>query len=89
MHDELTKNGVSRNRTGAYATSATLFGFLLFLTGAILVLVGMLDILVRIDSLRTALYLVIGLAMYKLGHSILNHFATLRTERERRKSHAR
>ncbi|RDV24856.1 hypothetical protein DXV75_12335 [Alteromonas aestuariivivens] len=58
---------------------------MLFLTGIMLVVVGLLDVLIRIDSLRTACYLVGGLILYKVGHVILRQCATLRTRPARRK----
>lgn len=72
-------------KPNATATSATIVGFLLFLTGVLLVIIGMIDVLVRIDSLRTGLMLLAGMLMYKLGHIILHHYATLRTRKERRR----
>ncbi len=72
-------------KTNATATSATIAGFLLFLTGVLLVIIGMIDVLVRIDSLRTGLMLLAGMLMYKLGRIILHHYATLRTRKERRR----
>lgn len=67
------------------ATSATILGFLLFLSGVLLVIIGMIDVLVRIDSLRTGLMLLAGMLMYKVGHIILHHYATLITRKERRR----
>ena len=64
----------------------TIAGFMLFLTGALLVLYGLLDIVVRMDSLITAGYLVIGLLMYKVGQYLLNHFAVFKVQRERRRA---
>lgn len=89
MIDELPKVRSSHGRLGACTTSVTLVGFVLFLTGAMFVVLGMLDLLVRVDSLRTALYFVVGYAMYKLGHAILRHFATLDSQRERRRNRGR
>lgn len=89
MIDELSKVRNSQSKLGACTTSATLIGFVLFLTGVMFVVLGMLDLLVRVDSLRTALYLVVGYVMYKLGHAILRHFATLRSQHERRRNQGR
>ncbi|GGW90902.1 hypothetical protein [Alteromonas halophila] len=89
MIDELARVRRTQNKPGACTTSATLIGFVLFLTGVMFVVLGMLDLLVRIESLRTALYFVVGYAMYKLGHAILRHFATFRSQRERRRNQPR
>lgn len=85
MHDETQAMSSHHKKTNATATSATIVGFLLFLSGVLLVVIGMIDVLVRIDSLRTGLMLLVGMLMYKLGHIILHHFATLSTRKERRR----
>ncbi|MDO6566855.1 hypothetical protein Q4561_07275 [Alteromonas sp. 1_MG-2023] len=64
----------------------TIAGFMLFLTGALMVLYGLLDIVVRMNSLLTAGYLVVGLLMYKFGQYLLNHFAVFKVQRERRRA---
>ncbi|WP_414829041.1 hypothetical protein [Alteromonas sp. H39] len=84
-NDETQPMSGHHKKTNATATSATIVGFLLFLTGVLLVIVGMIDVLVRIDSLRTGLMLLVGMLMYKVGHIILHHYATLRTRKERRR----
>ena len=86
MFNELSKVRSSHGKLGACTTSATLIGFVLFVTGAIFVVLGMLDLLVRVDSLRTALLFLVGYGMYKLGHAILRHFATLNFQGERRRN---
>ncbi|WP_218958925.1 hypothetical protein [Salinimonas marina] len=62
----------------------TVMGFVLFLTGVVFFVAGVVDILSRIDSLNTVVLLVGGLVLYKAGHRILHHCATLRAKRERR-----
>ncbi len=62
----------------------TVMGFVLFLTGAVFFVAGVVDILSRIDSLNTVALVLGGLVLYKLGHRILHHCATLRARRERR-----
>ncbi len=89
MIDELSKVRSSQNAPGACTTSVTLIGFVLFVTGVMFVVLGMLDLLVRVDSLRTAMYFVVGYLMYKLGRIILQHFATLHSQRERRRNQGR
>ena len=74
------------NRRRPCATSGTIAGFLLYLTGAVLVLLGLLDIVIRIDSLKTAVYLVAGLIMYKVGHALLNYYAAFKVHPERRRA---
>ncbi len=81
----MTENRSQRRQPTARATSATIVGFLLFLTGVLLVVVGMIDVLVRIDSLRTALMLLVGMVLYKIGQVILRHYATLKGRKERRR----
>lgn len=78
---------VERKAPSAVSNSATVVGFLLFFTGVLMVLAALIDIVVRIDSLRTALYLIIGLVMYKVGRTIMHHFATLKTQRKERRRH--
>lgn len=62
----------------------TIMGFLLFLTGAVLVTLGTIEVLKHIDEYQTGLFLLGGLVLFKAGHSILKHCATLRVKRERR-----
>jgi nitrate reductase gamma subunit len=83
----------TRNRNISAASSnsqfvvfATIVGFLLFLTGALLLLYGFIDIVVRIDSLSTAAYLALGFMMFKVGQGILNRFAAFKAPPERRRT---
>ncbi|WP_218354218.1 hypothetical protein [Alteromonas lipotrueiana] len=64
--------------------SLTIMGFVLFLTGAIFVFAGAVDLLSRIDDAATVVFLLGGLALYHLGKGILNHCATLQIKKERR-----
>ncbi|GEA09763.1 hypothetical protein [Alteromonas sp. KUL49] len=82
MHDNETPDGNENSLTAG----GTIIGFLLFISGAILVLYGLLDIVVRIDSLITAGYLVVGVTCYKIGHALLNHFAVFKVHPERRRA---
>ncbi|BCO21005.1 hypothetical protein LHL20_00195 [Alteromonas sp. McT4-15] len=67
-------------------TSGTIIGFMLFLSGALFLLYALLDIVVRLKSIETVLYLIAGCTMYKIGHSLLNYFATLKVPTERRRA---
>lgn len=86
MCEKVTGSEAKDEPSGMVKNSATLAGFLIFLSGCVLVLVAMLDIVVRMDSLKTGAYLIIGVVMFKLGHGILRHFAAFKTQRERRRS---
>lgn len=78
-----------RSRSDPLQTSGTIIGFMLFLSGALLLLYALLDIVVRLNSVRTVIYLILACAMYKVGHSLLNHFATFKVHTERRRAHNR
>ncbi len=79
---------LDRRRSGKepLQISGTIIGFMLFLSGGLLLLYALLDIVVRLNSLRTVLYLILGCAMYKVGQSLLNHFATFKVHTERRRA---
>ena len=79
---------LNRRRAGndPFQTSGTIIGFMLFLSGALLLLYALLDIVVRLNSLRTVFYLILGCTMYKVGQSLLNHFATFKVHTERRRA---
>ncbi|MBU2978346.1 hypothetical protein [Alteromonas sp. C1M14] len=85
MQDDQAFNNSKRHGVSATANGITIAGFLLFLTGVILFSVGMIEILVHINSLKTALLLVGGILSYKLGFIMIRHCATLRTRTERRR----
>ncbi len=78
---------LNRRRSGndPFQTSGTIIGFMLFLSGALL-LFALLDIVVRLNSMQTVIYLILGCAMYKVGQSLLNHFATFKVHTERRRA---
>ncbi len=82
MHDNETPD---RNENSLTA-GGTIIGFLLFISGAILVLYGLLDIVVRIDSLKTAGYLIVGVTCYKIGHVLLKNYAVFKVHPERRRA---
>jgi len=69
----------------ASTNGATVAGFLLFITGGLLMLMALIDIFVHLRDFKTALALVGGLFLYKAGQVILNHYATLRKRPERRR----
>ncbi|WP_394222239.1 hypothetical protein [Alteromonas gracilis] len=75
-----------RSANDPLQTSGTIIGFMLFLSGGMLLLYAFLDIVVRLNSLQTVVYLILSCAMYKVGHSLLNHFATLKVHTERRRA---
>ena len=79
---------LNRRRSGndSFQTSGTIIGFMLFLSGALLLLYALLDIVVRLKSMQTVIYLILGCAMYKVGQSLLNHFATFKVHTERRRA---
>ena len=66
--------------------SGTIIGFMLFLSGALLLLYALLDIVVRLNSTITVVYLILGSAIYKVGQTLLNHFATFKVHTERRRA---
>ncbi|NKX04466.1 hypothetical protein HGD86_00260 [Alteromonadaceae bacterium A_SAG5] len=79
---------LNRRRSGndPFQTSGTIIGFMLFLSGGLLLLYALLDIVVRLKSMQTVVYLILGCAMYKVGQSLLNHFATFKVHTERRRA---
>ena len=79
---------LNRRRSGSdpFQTSGTIIGFMLFLSGALLLLYALLDIVVRLNSMQTVIYLILGCAMNKVGQSLLNHFATFKVHTERRRA---
>ncbi|MDO6474281.1 hypothetical protein Q4520_02565 [Alteromonas sp. 1_MG-2023] len=85
MQHEQTQTEVKRGGQSFTSNGITIAGFLLFLTGVILFSIGMIDILVHINSVKTAALLVGGIAAYKVGHMMIRHCATLRKRPERRR----
>ena len=79
---------LNRRRSGndSFQTSGTIIGFMLFLSGALLLLYALLDIVVRLNSTITVVYLILGCAIYKVGQTLLNHFATFKVHTERRRA---
>jgi len=79
---------LNRRRSGndPFQTSGTIIGFMLFLSGALLLLYALLDIVVRLNSTITVVYLILGCAIYKVGQTLLNHFATFKVHTERRRA---
>ena len=67
---------LNRRRSGndPFQTSGTIIGFMLFLSGALLLLYALLDIVVRLKSMQTVIYLILGCAMYKVGQSLVKSF---------------
>lgn len=74
-----------KNTASATANGITIVGFLLFLSGVTLFAVGIIDVLVQIDSIKTAALIVGGLLSYKVGHIMIRHCATLKARPERRR----
>ncbi|WP_075607860.1 hypothetical protein [Alteromonas pelagimontana] len=85
MHNRFLNPPRQAKSGTARSNGLTIMGFMLFLTGVILFTIGLIDILIRIDSLRTAMYLLLGLGCYKVGHMMMRHCATLRVRPERRR----
>lgn len=85
MRNNFAETGKQHKSLTAVSTSATIVGFILFLTGALLLVVGVVDIVAQLENLWKVAYLVGGLLLYKTGVSILRHHATLRTPPERRR----
>ncbi len=63
----------------------TISGFFLFLTGALLVIVGFFDIFGNWENLRKVAYVIAGVILYKVGFTMIKHYATLTQKRERRR----
>lgn len=80
------RNLSTPSSTSQFVVLATIVGFMLFITGALLLLYGFIDILVRIDSFDTAAYLLLGYLMFKVGQGILNRFAEFKISPERRRT---
>ncbi|GEA08761.1 hypothetical protein KUL42_35220 [Alteromonas sp. KUL42] len=66
--------------------SGTIVGFLLLISGAMLLLYTLLDVVVRLESLDTVLNLILACAMFKVGQFLLNHFAVFKINKERRRA---
>ncbi|MBU3020327.1 hypothetical protein KO518_00745 [Aestuariibacter sp. A3R04] len=84
QHCKQKKEGVSATASGV-TNSITIVGFLLFLSGVTLFAIGIIDVLVQIDSVKTAALIVGGLLSYKVGHIMIRHCATLKVRPERRR----
>ena len=56
---------LNRRRSGndPFQTSGTIIGFMLFLSGALLLLYALLDIVVRLNSMQTVIYIILGLSL--------------------------
>lgn len=63
--------------------SGAIVGFLLLISGAMLLLYTLLDVVVRLD---TVLNLILACAMFKVGQFLLNHFAVFKINKERRRA---
>ena len=85
MQHEQTELKEKRSDQTLTANGITIVGFMLFLSGVVLFAIGMIDILVHINSVKTAALLVGGIAAYKGGHTMIKHCATLRKRPERRR----
>jgi len=85
MQHEQTQLKEKRSDQTLTANGITIVGFMLFLSGVVLFAIGMIDILVHINSVKTAALLVGGIAAYKVGHTMIKHCATLRKRPERRR----
>lgn len=86
MHNRIPVLNRRRSGNEHLQISGTIIGFMLFLSGALLLLYALLDIVVRLNSVRTVLYLILGCTMYKVGQTLLNHFATFKVHTERRRA---
>ncbi|WP_420934327.1 hypothetical protein ACOJR9_18435 [Alteromonas sp. A081] len=69
--------------------SGTILGFMVLLTGGLFLFYAFLDMIVRLESIQTVLYIFAGIAMYKTGQSLLKHFASFKSHTERRRSPGR
>ncbi|MCW8093306.1 hypothetical protein [Alteromonas sp. ASW11-130] len=63
----------------------TIAGFILFLTGTMLVIAGFFDIFDSWENVRKLAYLLAGAILYKVGLTMIRHYATLTLKRERRR----
>ena len=86
MRNKIPMLNRRRSNADTLQISGTIIGFVLFLSGALLLLYAMLDIVVHLKSLKTVVYLILGCAMYKVGQSLLNYFATFKVHTERRRA---
>lgn len=86
MKDSFESSKKATNSSKGIETGGTIVGFMLFLSGAMLMIFGLLDVIVRIESLETAIYLMAGFMMYKVGKMLLKHFAVFKLQPERRRA---
>ena len=77
---------LNRRRSGNDPFASGTMSVLCCFGGALLLLYALLDIVVRLNSMQTVIYLILGCAMYKVGQSLLNHFATFKVHTERRRA---
>ncbi|NMH60756.1 hypothetical protein [Alteromonas ponticola] len=76
----------TRSQTpSALNLGVTITGFFLFLTGALLVIIGFFDIFGSWENVRKLAYLLAGAILYKVGLTMIRHYATLTLKRERRR----
>ncbi len=69
----------------ALSLGVTITGFFLFMTGALLAIVGVFDIFGNWENLGKLAYLLAGVILYKVGFTMIKHYATLSLKRERRR----
>ena len=96
INSEQFRDGVMQNKLSALCrqkphndslnVSGTILGFIVLLTGGLLLFYAFLDVVVRLESIQTVLYIFTGIVMYKMGQSLLKHFATYKLHTERRRS---
>jgi hypothetical protein len=86
MQNKLSVLYRQKNHSDSLNVSGTIFGFIVLLTGGLLLFYAILDVVVRLESVQTVLYIFAGIALYKLGQSLLKHFASFKLHTERRRS---
>ena len=86
MQNKLSVFYRQKTHTDSLNVSGTILGFMVLLTGGLLLFYAFLDVVVRLQSIQTVLFIFAGITMYKIGQSLLKHFASFKLHTERRRS---
>ena len=86
MQNKLSVFYRQKTHNDSLNVSGTILGFMVLLTGGLLLFYAFLDVVVRLQSIQTVFFIFAGIAMYKIGQSLLKHFANFKLHTERRRS---
>lgn len=86
MQNKLSVFYRQKTHNDSLNVSGTILGFMVLLTGGLLLFYAFLDVVVRLESIQTVFFIFAGITMYKIGQSLLKHFASFKLHTERRRS---